>query len=465
MAERHAPDHQTAEVELVAYLDGELDTQAVAAIERRLTQDAEFRQQLAQLQESWKLLDLLETPQVSAAFTHTTLEMTVVAARDDAEHLGAGGLRRHLTTWCSAIMGCGVSVAAGFVLVSLLLQQPDRKLLRDLPVIENVDDYTYGDDIEFIRLLLERGVFATEPIVSVPLSSTTESLADRRQRVASLSVDAKERLQSQQIRFATLSAEERADVRDFHNALVNDEQAAELQLVLAKYNDWLKSLSTADRYQVLRLDDEARIQRVQALQRETESQQLNEVVQEKMSPEDSRRIFLWMNEIWKQREPLVVAAMSPKQRDDYGQARTPFERRRIMMATVRRLPELQQVNQEELQRLADRLSPGGQAIVAKMIETGDKPALNQWFRDVNELHMRFRGLGQNPISDRELMRFFVQLPTEEQTRLRNLPAHQMWSQVRLRYIARKRRQEYGRGPLDRGGPPRKPKQRPPRVGL
>lgn len=391
------------------------------------------------------------------------MAMTVVATQGDAA--SATGGRRRFFQWLWGILCCGVAVAAGFLLVSLLVQQPDRQLLRDLPLIEHVDDYLYGDDLEFVRLLLEQGVFPPDPVASVPQLSATESLDERRSRVASLSGDAKERLQSKQIRLETLTAKERMRVRTFHDQLVADPQAEELHVVLAQYNDWLKSLSTADRYQVLRLDDEARLQLVQKLQRESESQHLNEVVEEKMSIDDNRRIFLWMNEIWKQREASLLAALTPKQQEEYAQARTPFERRRILVAVVRKTPELQQVSREELQRLMDRLSPGGQQVVAKMLKTGDETVWNQWFRDVNELQMRFRSIGQNPISERELMRFFVQLPPEEQTRLRNLPAQQMWNQVRMRYIARRRRQENMRGPLDRGGMPRKPKPRPPRLGV
>ncbi len=466
MAEWHTTENEPPDAELVAYLDGELDSRAVAAIESRLADDAEYRQQLQQLQESWALLDLLETPAVSEDFTQTTLEMTVVAARDATQQMRIETPRRRIKMWVLALVGCVVSVVAGFVMFRLLSPDPDRRLLQDLPLIENVDYYTYGDDIAFIRLLLDRGVFPTEPSDTTPAWSVNGSLVERREQVARLSVDAKESLQSKQIRLTQLTPKEMARIRGFHEALIADERAEQLQVVLVQYNDWLKSLSTSDRYQVLRLDDEPRIERIQTLQREAESKHLNEVVAEKMSVDDNRRIFAWMAGIWKQREDLVFAALSPEKRIELNRARAPFERRRILMAAVQEMPELQGVSEEDLERLLQQLSPGGQAVISRMIETGDKAKWSKWFREVNELHMRLRGAGQSPINQRELTLFFMQLPPDEQKRLRNLPAQKMWSEVRMGYIARKRRMEKGgRRPLDRGGLAPKPNMRPTRPGL
>jgi hypothetical protein len=37
---------------------------------------------------------------------------------------------------------------------------PDRQLVRDRPVIENVDIYRYAENIEFLRMLEREGLFA-----------------------------------------------------------------------------------------------------------------------------------------------------------------------------------------------------------------------------------------------------------------------------------------------------------------
>lgn len=43
-----------------------------------------------------------------------------------------------------------------------LLPDPDAQLVRDLPVIENLDQYLVADDIEFLRDLQRDGLFAME---------------------------------------------------------------------------------------------------------------------------------------------------------------------------------------------------------------------------------------------------------------------------------------------------------------
>ncbi len=50
-------------------------------------------------------------------------------------------------------------MAAGFFAVVLLMPDPNRQLLEDLPVLENLDEYRQIDDIEFLRMLRDAGLF------------------------------------------------------------------------------------------------------------------------------------------------------------------------------------------------------------------------------------------------------------------------------------------------------------------
>jgi anti-sigma factor RsiW len=152
-------DGQQAE-ELVAYLDGELDTQACQRVERRLVQDADFRRQLRDLQQSWDLLDHLPEADVDERFTQSTIALVAVKATEDAHTMSATGQRRRkLAAWGLAA-GCAAVFLISFALVRWSAWRTQRRLLRDLPVIEHLDDYRYADDIDFLRRLQQDGLFA-----------------------------------------------------------------------------------------------------------------------------------------------------------------------------------------------------------------------------------------------------------------------------------------------------------------
>lgn len=151
------------ESELVAYLDGELSPALAEVVEKRLARDPEYRRRLHDLQRAWDLLDALPRTEASAAFTSSTLEMVAVHA-ETAE--AKGNRRRRWLRWLlGAAAGGGVLASSliGWTLGHRLWPSPDEPLLRDLPVVERVDEYLLAEDIEFLRLLDQEGLFREEP--------------------------------------------------------------------------------------------------------------------------------------------------------------------------------------------------------------------------------------------------------------------------------------------------------------
>jgi len=148
--------------DLVAYLDGELDAEQTRAVEERLSQDLDFRRQLRELQRTWDLLDHLPTANVDDSFTRTTLAMVAVSAADDAERVAARQGRRKRWFWWTGMGAAAAAFAAGYVAVWELVGRENRRLLRDLPVIQRLDQYRYADNIEFLRLLEREGLFTED---------------------------------------------------------------------------------------------------------------------------------------------------------------------------------------------------------------------------------------------------------------------------------------------------------------
>jgi anti-sigma factor RsiW len=148
--------------ELVAYLDGELDSDESLRVERRLADDPAYRQALQELEKAWDLLDSLPRAHPGENFTRTTVEMVVLSARDDVEQIKTITRRRRWTAFLSVAVLVLVAALAGFGGVYWSTAGSNRQLVRDLPVIENLEYYRHADNLDFLRLLDAEGLFDEE---------------------------------------------------------------------------------------------------------------------------------------------------------------------------------------------------------------------------------------------------------------------------------------------------------------
>ncbi|MFP6753069.1 MAG: hypothetical protein VB855_15410 [Pirellulaceae bacterium] len=154
-AEKVNDSTRIEQAEMVAYLDGELDVQQVADVEKRLSEDPEYRVRLQQLQQAWDLLDELPRSKGDEQFTRSTVEIVVVKAREEAER------RTWLPRLGGLLLVVGVSLA-GYLLSWQLANRDNRQLVQDLPVIEKMSQYKQAESLEFLRMLVKEGVFETE---------------------------------------------------------------------------------------------------------------------------------------------------------------------------------------------------------------------------------------------------------------------------------------------------------------
>jgi anti-sigma factor RsiW len=149
---------------LVAYLDGELDPEGARDVESRLARDAEYRRRLQQLQQSWDLLDQLPKAQVDPSFTQTTIALVAVRATDDVDQQQSARQRRR--RYGAAVGGLAAALAFGaaYLGTSWFGDRENRRLLRDLPVIQRLDEYRYVENIQFLRMLDREGMFAEDEV-------------------------------------------------------------------------------------------------------------------------------------------------------------------------------------------------------------------------------------------------------------------------------------------------------------
>jgi hypothetical protein len=145
--------------ELTAYLDGELDTASVRKVEERLGRDASYRNQLHKLQRAWDLLDRLPRAEVGEKFAKTTLEMVAVAAAEEADAVNRALPRLRQRQRLAGVIAMIAALAVGYAIGRQAWPDPNAALLRDLPVIENIDLFYQVENVEFLRELDREHLF------------------------------------------------------------------------------------------------------------------------------------------------------------------------------------------------------------------------------------------------------------------------------------------------------------------
>jgi anti-sigma factor RsiW len=160
--ERTQLDGTLVEEELVAYLDGELEPTEQARVERRLADDAAYRHRLSQLQKAWDLLDTLQRVEPDAEFARSTVEMVAIQQEKEVEQSLHAAKARTWLAWLAGGAGVVAASVVGFFIVQYQLQAPERALIRDMPVIQRVDQYNHVESVDFLEKLRKEGLFAGE---------------------------------------------------------------------------------------------------------------------------------------------------------------------------------------------------------------------------------------------------------------------------------------------------------------
>lgn len=155
------PD-ETTEVDelLAAYLDNELSETERHLVETRLAEDDSFRQRLEELDRAWEMLDALPKSDLDdEKFVRTTVEMITVAASQEIEQFQQQRRKTAILRQVAIAAGVVLLIGAGYLLTQWQLGEPDRTLVDNLPVIENLDEYQRVESIEFLEALRSEGLF------------------------------------------------------------------------------------------------------------------------------------------------------------------------------------------------------------------------------------------------------------------------------------------------------------------
>lgn len=303
-------DTQAFEIveELTAYLDGELDQDAIDRVEKRLGDDPNYLAEMQSLQQTWDVLDQLPMTEPGMSFTKTTMELVVGEATKSESKPKASWI------WPFRV-ACLVAIpAALFVATYWLVQgyivQPDRILVSNLTAIEHQNRYRYlavdsqqlgQQDLDFLLELSRRGLFfrdtiQTDEVVLEQAESVLipESIEDRETYVAeTLDVDQKVQLQRKLDNFMQMSAEKRGDLVSFDRMVHEHDDREQLVSVLQSYSEWLEKLPAEKQAALMDLNHEDRLARIDSMLRRNALEYFGATARTELTESDINSVYAW----------------------------------------------------------------------------------------------------------------------------------------------------------------------------
>ena len=159
---RLTPDQRT---NLVAYLDGELSEKESKGIEEVLATSPVARNQVETLSRTWKLLDYLPQIKASQEFTERTVSLAKVEVATRlplSEQPWFEQTRRSMIA-ASWLLGLTLMSLLGFTITNSWIHDPSAQLVKELPVVENVEIYREIGTVKFLEELKRSNLFDESP--------------------------------------------------------------------------------------------------------------------------------------------------------------------------------------------------------------------------------------------------------------------------------------------------------------
>lgn len=300
---------------LTAYLDGELSDAECIAVEKRLAEDSAFHRHMCDLQNAWNMLDSLPLVQPNSQFVQTTVEMAIAGHKPKSSVVGNIIKGLMLLLIPAAVFG------VSYFLKRESIEQPERELVADLPLIENHDRYTrvvfLGDDpdknnsardsIAFLNRIYRKGLFREvddlfpvdareEPVSDFETDAQPadpQRIKDRSDRLSRMTDQQLAELFDRKEKFESLDPNQQKKLREFHDLLADGPNRNELVEAMTSYYDWLKILGASQRANLLDLPLNERIGEIGRITREQAQKNFGTIGSTKLPPDDSVLFYQW----------------------------------------------------------------------------------------------------------------------------------------------------------------------------
>ena len=293
------------------------------------------------------------------------------------------------------------------------------------------------------------GLLLIVPLVANGRLLAADSYAQQRARLEAMSAEEKEQLQRKKERFDALSEAEQNRLRELHNAIATAPQSEELIAVMTRYNEWLKTLSSAMRAELLSLPPDERIKRIKEIKQEQERQRFREFANN-LPEQDMNVVYSWMEEFVGEHEAEFLKRMPPDFRRRMEQMEAAERRKALISGMLWRRgdEDSPQPGEAELQKLLPRLSEETRKELDRATSQEEQLSAVRTLVRAAVVSKVFP-----PITDEQRQQVFARLNSLERERLEQMAPDMMRRELTRLYHAQQFRERDGwRGGGGRPGP-------------
>ncbi len=447
--------------EIVSYLDGEMSAEESARVERRLASDEEFRQELQSIDRAWSVLDQLPLATVEDRFSKTTMEMVVQTARNEVEQKTLALPVLNRKQGFKEVMFVAMAVLLGFLVFRIAWQSPNRDLLADLPVIQNIEVYTQFQEVDFLRQLNPKGRENFWPSKSSEAEGEVQQLAmvssseDREVWLQTLTEDERVGLRAKYNRYRSLASEKQEQLRRLHEEIDSDDEVEQLRRTMVHYQLWLNGLPASQQYELRGLSTEQRVKRVTRMLRQLAADKSLDLTSEEL-----KSLFKAVVLQIEEKKAEILSQMSERDKESFMRLPGHEKRKHLMVWLMRdsrrrggQIPDflLDSIPEEKLQTLR------------KLPSEEKRRRFFLWMREAyaqeggNRKRPARRNSGEIP--EQELEKYFTEeLDAATMERLLALSREKMQQQLVRRYRSGMPQEDWeelfdgGHGPPPRRGP-------------
>lgn len=278
------------------------------------------------------------------------------------------------------------------------------------------------------------GGLALLAVAASPIDFAGETFDQRRARLEAMTPIEKEELRNKKERFDALSPQRQEQIRSMHEELLADPNAGQLSRILVHYHEWLKTLSPKQRTDLEKAPFENRVALIRQFRKEQEAQNLRNLASnEKLNQEDMRSIFEWLDDVVRNHEEELLAALPTPNQPKVRAIADDAKRRRVLLFALhqrRHVRSLELPDARDISLLESRLSPEARAALEQARTAGNEAELVRgWIGAA--MFSRFSW----QFSSEELQQFYAQdLDQQQRERLENQSQEQRNQQLRHMYF-------------------------------
>lgn len=246
--------------QLVAYLDGELESQERDELEKRLGRDSQLRVRLRTLQRGWEMLESLPAVAPSPNLLETTIRMAATEATGPTADANASSRSRLLKSRVFIVTAVSaVALLFGVLGAKVWEQIRFRRQLQQLPIAMRVEGYLLGGDLVWMRELAKLPQWQEAADIAqrlgewdfrLPQRIENSQLSERKRLLQQLTIEDQQVVMEAWRRFEQLDLPKRAAVLEVATRVDGEPDKAELRATMERYARWRESLPPDVRDQI-----------------------------------------------------------------------------------------------------------------------------------------------------------------------------------------------------------------------